>query len=633
MAYLIQKYGNVGENPDFGGSGTSWVNPENALIYDASVASTTFTSTNLTSNYLYIHDFLMGLNSSDIITGIEVTVKKRGIGAVVDNYIGLVYGPVNSLNTTTPNKATTEVWANLNTTVTYGGPTDLWGKTWTYDELDSPQFGIVISATGDGVGYNGAEIDYVRVDVYYTSSNVYNGFWGKGSATVQCKYKAYTSRRAPLLSGHFGLIFDNDTSGGIISGGSIDLPEVINGGFSVNGSAVVNVVYGEAKTNYEFYATGQKEIPPDTQHPNALAVSYLSLNGNVFSGKIKHNITSPNVVRFRGPASSTEIAGTTIAIDGSFTIAPTIRFSTTLTPTQVTEVLNGQWYLYMLESSTGTHIRGQVQNLSTQLNGSAIVTTFIELGGGGVFSNGNAVVVPINTIVGSGGMFVSGSANFYGSSNIRPQTGCSIGRGISADVKFTIFPTIVSKGLLVNGRSFCQTTYSPLIDDYGPIAYGQIPTAITTTVGNEISVELNGSALVVKINVLYPIGAISSNGYHVLRQTYASQPLEGGIRIIGSWAGEKIKPLISSSHINYALVMNSPNILNSPKANNCVDSPAKIKSNRFKIYHQPGYCSFGNKCDAAYLPEIVKKRQGKYLPIESDMVVYDSQIDTTAQLQ
>ncbi|MBU2060455.1 MAG: T9SS type A sorting domain-containing protein [Bacteroidetes bacterium] len=49
---------------------------------------------------------------------------------------------------------------------TYGGPTDKWGTTWSYTDINSANFGGVVSANVEqGTGY----IDHMRMRVYYSS--------------------------------------------------------------------------------------------------------------------------------------------------------------------------------------------------------------------------------------------------------------------------------------------------------------------------------------------------------------------------------------------------------------------------------------------------------------------------------
>ena len=88
----------------------SWVNPTNACAND-------FVNTSASS---------LGCNS----------------GAVYDNAVKLIKGGTVGGN----NNASTTVWNIATTTATYGSPTDLWGQSWTASDINSANFGVVLSA-------------------------------------------------------------------------------------------------------------------------------------------------------------------------------------------------------------------------------------------------------------------------------------------------------------------------------------------------------------------------------------------------------------------------------------------------------------------------------------------------------
>ena len=75
------------------------------------------------------------------------------------------------------NKALTSTdWPNCNSgscfsSVTYGSPSDLWGTTWTASDINSSNFGVVLSAINSNT--NGSRtrigtVDYIQMTVYYT---------------------------------------------------------------------------------------------------------------------------------------------------------------------------------------------------------------------------------------------------------------------------------------------------------------------------------------------------------------------------------------------------------------------------------------------------------------------------------
>ena len=85
--------------------------------------------------------------------------------SVVDNVVRLQKAGVNVGSNLAQ---TTTYWPITDTYVSYGGPTNMWGTTWTYTDINAPLFGASIKA----MIYNGvAEVDHIRITVY-TQSNL-----------------------------------------------------------------------------------------------------------------------------------------------------------------------------------------------------------------------------------------------------------------------------------------------------------------------------------------------------------------------------------------------------------------------------------------------------------------------------
>ncbi len=67
------------------------------------------------------------------------------------------------------NKATSSNWNNNWVAATYGGPTDLWGETWTYADINDPDFGVALSVINDETWRTRtARVDYMQITVTYT---------------------------------------------------------------------------------------------------------------------------------------------------------------------------------------------------------------------------------------------------------------------------------------------------------------------------------------------------------------------------------------------------------------------------------------------------------------------------------
>ena len=57
----------------------------------------------------------------------------------------------------------------VDTYTSYGSPTDLWGVTWTSDQINAKGFGVVIAAQNEAGGLSDTSyVDSMRINVYYT---------------------------------------------------------------------------------------------------------------------------------------------------------------------------------------------------------------------------------------------------------------------------------------------------------------------------------------------------------------------------------------------------------------------------------------------------------------------------------
>ncbi len=122
---------------------------------------------NAMSDYLRATNYGFSIPSDTIINGIAVTVLRRdtsGNGAIdADLYLlkgGAMVGT---------NHAASTKWPTTLTVANYGGAADLWGSSWTAAEINSPDFGISLSATNTHpAASRTASVDYIQITVTYT---------------------------------------------------------------------------------------------------------------------------------------------------------------------------------------------------------------------------------------------------------------------------------------------------------------------------------------------------------------------------------------------------------------------------------------------------------------------------------
>lgn len=148
----------------------NWTNATVSYLNSAdSKGSYSQLNQNQVTKYLKLTNFGFSLPTDAVITGIRVDVRKSGgtFSSIQDNSIKIVKGGVISGT----EKSTGSTWPTSLSYTTYGGSGDLWGSTWTYGDINSTGFGVVISAKSTGSLTVNSNIDNVRIRVYYTSSS------------------------------------------------------------------------------------------------------------------------------------------------------------------------------------------------------------------------------------------------------------------------------------------------------------------------------------------------------------------------------------------------------------------------------------------------------------------------------
>ena len=171
----------TGSNVDVGGIG-NWANPTNVGADDGAVASAALTGTSV-SNRLLVDSFGFNIPEKATIRGIEIEIERAGSGpasteSILDQELRLTKtGAVIGMD-----KSSGSYWpTSLGTPVTYGGPTDLWGATWTATEVND-DLGFALRVNSDLGAPANAEVDYVTVTVYHVFAELWikhNGVWKK----------------------------------------------------------------------------------------------------------------------------------------------------------------------------------------------------------------------------------------------------------------------------------------------------------------------------------------------------------------------------------------------------------------------------------------------------------------------
>ncbi|MCD6019292.1 MAG: hypothetical protein K0S53_2413 [Bacteroidetes bacterium] len=131
--------------------------------------------TTINSNYLVETGFGFAVPVTATICGIQVDAERRqqgvGVGSSVkDNTVKIVKNGV----ILGSEHASGANWPGSDSYISYGGPGDLWGTTWTPADINASDFGVAYSISCLNSGLAGlflsAELDHVQVTVYYVGS-------------------------------------------------------------------------------------------------------------------------------------------------------------------------------------------------------------------------------------------------------------------------------------------------------------------------------------------------------------------------------------------------------------------------------------------------------------------------------
>ncbi len=149
---------------------------------------------------------LMTKNSTAFSGGsspnVTVANTTTGVAALQDSTVQLLKAGSASGS----NKAVSTGWKPTLTTVTYGGPGDLWGTTWTPTDIDNTGFGIQFVAKNVATATATAALDYIGITVYYTPNPDGIGTPGTPVKTANigstCQYQAQAAHTPCSATDH-----------------------------------------------------------------------------------------------------------------------------------------------------------------------------------------------------------------------------------------------------------------------------------------------------------------------------------------------------------------------------------------------------------------------------------------------
>jgi hypothetical protein len=153
-----------------------WLDPGEVTSPGSPYATVTLSRDNRYSYYLEATNYSFNIPPSATINGIEVMINRMATGnspSILDNVVSLLKAGENPGESVLVgfNKASLIQWPkNTLTTAIYGSSSDLWGTTWTADEIDDSTFGVALAVYRQDSGnvLREAAVNFIQITVYYT---------------------------------------------------------------------------------------------------------------------------------------------------------------------------------------------------------------------------------------------------------------------------------------------------------------------------------------------------------------------------------------------------------------------------------------------------------------------------------
>lgn len=151
------------------GAGNVWSNPTRVFALDGLFA-TSLSGGGLISAGLQATGYGFAIPGGATILGIVATVYAKNNASFPTSFVGdYVVKLVKAGVPVGANRSSTGNYNNFVSPVVHGGPTDLWGTTWTPADINNANFGLIQSTDSSGAGFTGS-IDYISIQVYYSAA-------------------------------------------------------------------------------------------------------------------------------------------------------------------------------------------------------------------------------------------------------------------------------------------------------------------------------------------------------------------------------------------------------------------------------------------------------------------------------
>ncbi|MDQ6757223.1 MAG: T9SS type A sorting domain-containing protein [Bacteroidota bacterium] len=311
---------------------STWVNPSNVSAADniyttASVTNRKHSNTLVATNW----GFSLGngagqIPSNAVINGILVEIKMKGSSKGVRDYIIQLQ---KSSSTTSNNLARLNTaWPKTLSYIKFGSTTNMWGLTWTPAEIASPTFGVQIAVQGKTTPGT-AMIDHIRITVYFNLRFYYSKSAGNLTSLITWGTNADGSGPNPLNFTDYGQIFtlQNRTSATLdanmtIAGQASKL--IVGNGAIATALTLPSTASLNSLVDVSSYSTLNIS---NTVSPTIGSLddnSTVAYNAN--ADQIVDEVTFYHLLLGGTGTKTSEVAGTSITVNGDFTINTGISF-------------------------------------------------------------------------------------------------------------------------------------------------------------------------------------------------------------------------------------------------------------------------------------------------------------------
>lgn len=184
----------AGTTSNDGVGDTAWSNMTNAASSNDSYMTAALGSGTKTTQTGLFTNFGFSIPTGATILGVEVLGERKTSTGTrgKDQTVQLIKGGTQQGD----NKASATAYTTSDVQVTYGGPTDLWGLTLSYSDINASNFGVAFRANNNASGSATVSVDVINIKVYYSAGDATATPSGVSSTTAAGTIAATASSTA-----------------------------------------------------------------------------------------------------------------------------------------------------------------------------------------------------------------------------------------------------------------------------------------------------------------------------------------------------------------------------------------------------------------------------------------------------